>query len=727
LQVGGQPVAGGIITLENQGRDVTLSFPGGVPAGQYTFVLGTGITSLNGGLPLPAAVTYPVMVVGPKLWISDSDGPWGTGLNWNGGTIPATNDFVIIDRPGTSPTIHITGEQYCRSLVSSENLDFALSGGTLYLEDLAEIDGSLVVGTAATGRFSGGRSLLRGPLSVSSHFYLNSHMMELAPTATPHYFDGFSIEPGVGSRSSHLSPAELHTLAGSVLEIHATDPNALLVQIHGADLINGSAVPLDLRSTFRNEGELRKTGPGLASINAIQFENDGLVDVREGTLQVASALSALSFNGLCRIATPATLQVNGQLAGTVFAPAANFDGDGTLELKGATVQCDYRFAGLTRIVGASAFMGPVHSAGPWLITSTAPATFSGLNTEMTGPVTLVGGAVNFNSPTETVLPNLIVGIPPSAFSVSTVAGTGKVRLTGALMVTNKLSLGGAKSIQVTVAGPMDIRTNFTGVHLTIDGATIWHSGPINTDVGMTILPAGSFEMAATNPAQAWAHFGIANQGTLTKTSPGVTTLNDLGVFPPLLNSGLVVAGAGQLLLVDGTYQQTAGETRLAGGDIAFNNVGNSQFTFSGGRLTGAGVLGGKLQASGTAEISPGSPVGTLVVSNSVGAVTVSFIKVANQPGPQLTMDLAGPAPGTGYDQIQVVGSVNTTGATLNINLLNGYLPNIGDTFQIVSSTTLSGQFAQVNGAAIAPGKAFQVNYVTTGTNRGVVLQVVSAP
>lgn len=66
---------------------------------------------------------------------------------------------------------------------------------------------------------------------------------------------------------------------------------------------------------------------------------------------------------------------------------------------------------------------------------------------------------------------------------------------------------------------------------------------------------------------------------------------------------------------------------------------------------------------------------------------------------------------------------------LNINLLNDYLPNIGDKFQIVSCTVLqgSGRFGNVTGAALAPGKAFKVNYVTTGANLGVVSEVVASP
>jgi hypothetical protein len=83
--------------------------------------------------------------------------------------------------------------------------------------------------------------------------------------------------------------------------------------------------------------------------------------------------------------------------------------------------------------------------------------------------------------------------------------------------------------------------------------------------------------------------------------------------------------------------------------------------------------------------------------------------------------------GTGFDQVVVYGNANVQGV-LNVKLINGYLPAVGDTFQILKSTALNdGQFSTINGAAFAPGKAFKVNYVTAGSNRGVFLEVVSSP
>jgi hypothetical protein len=716
---GGTPVPGGGISLTNGGNDVVLSYPNGVAVGQYTFVLGTGITSLSGGAPLPAAVSYAVTVTGFKLWLSDLNGAWALGANWSGGTVPGTNDFVVIDRAGANPVVQVTGEQHLRSLISNENLDFTNSG-TLYLEDLAVLNGSVTVEPSASANFTGGSSILHGPLHVSSaSLSLYNHVMELAPTATPHYLDGYSITP---AGTANLAPSELRTLAGSVLEIHAIDPNNLLVHINNVDQSGGVPLPPSHRSTFRNDGELRKTGPGLASIYSIQFQNNGTVNVQEGLLNFNILGQSLAFNGVCQIASAATLQVWGTPTSTVFGPAASVVGDGVVEVKGATVQSYYRFAGLTHITGTVNFTGPVHAAGPWRF-DYGIATFSGLSTELTGPITLGNGSLIFNGPTEAVLSSPI-SVEPD-FGGTWIRGTGRIRITSDLTLTNRLNLGSSDTAQIFVDGAMDIRTNITLAHVTINGPTTWHSGNVTSD-SLVVSPTGSIDLVATNAIDIWGGGIFVNQGTISKTNAGTTRL--LTGYPQLVNEGLFIAGAGTISLESGAYQQTAGETRLAGGDLMVNNVRNSQFTFSGGHLTGAGLLGGKVLVTGSADVSPGSPMGTLVISNNAGPVTLGFTTTANQPPPQLNIDIAGPAPGTGYDQIVVAGTVNFLDATLNIHLLNGYLPNIGDTFQILRCTSWSNRkFTSITGAAFTAGRAFKVNYVSTGPNPGVVLEVIASP
>ena len=89
---------------------------------------------------------------------------------------------------------------------------------------------------------------------------------------------------------------------------------------------------------------------------------------------------------------------------------------------------------------------------------------------------------------------------------------------------------------------------------------------------------------------------------------------------------------------------------MAGGNLVFPESSERyQFNFSGGRLSGAGTLGGALEVSGSAEIAPGSPIGTLIISNAVEPGNLMF-GMGNTPkdtNSVMSIDIAGSAPGTG--------------------------------------------------------------------------------
>ena len=725
LLLAGQPVAGGVITLVNQGRDAILSFPAGVSAGAYTFVLGTGITS-QAGIHLTSPVTYPITVVGPKLWISDVDGDWGTPANWSGSTRPDTNDFVIIDRPAANPLVHFTAPSgvmlNARALICRENADFQATGANLAIEETAQFFGSLTVPTNATSvNFLGGGSVLNGSLQNFGRLLLYSHQMELPPSASARVLDGGNITL---NWSTSVPVSELHNSAGSVLELHSTDVSGGFVQNYIVGSGGNGFEPL-----FQNDGELRKTGPGLSSVNSIAFQNNGLVNVLEGTLSLYDSHAPLDHYGVCQIAPLATLQLVGTHR---FSRAANVLGAGTLELTKVTFNNDYNFTGLTRVLDASEFRGSVQSSSPWLVKGNA--TFSGLSAALAGPVTLVGGTLTINTPTEVTISSLILGA--EKFGLGTIAGgqlagSRKLRVSGAVTVTNVLTI----NVVTAFDGPLEILTNLTcgGYETTFNGPTVWHAGTITSSApGSPIISSsGSFEIAPAGASPVWNCFDIVNEGTLTKTSPGGVTLNQLSTQAALRNSGLFIVGGGPLTLNGGIYLQSAGETRMAGGSIVFPGFNNVYpFQFNGGRLTGTGVLGGSIMLLGNAELSPGFPIGTLTVSNLFGApgFGLFFGQTGLETNSQLTVEIAGPNAGTDYDQVIVDGPTYLNNSTLNITLLNGYLPNVGDKFQILTCASLdSRKFGTVTGAAFAPGKAFQVNYVTSGANRGVVLEVVTAP
>ena len=86
----------------------------------------------------------------------------------------------------------------------------------------------------------------------------------------------------------------------------------------------------------------------------------------------------------------------------------------------------------------------------------------------------------------------------------------------------------------------------------------------------------------------------------------------------------------------------------------------------------------------------------------------------------LNIHIGGTTPGTGFSQLNATGDVGLDG-TLNLTLINGFHPNVDDTFEIMTFPSRSGQYATTNGLDIGNGRTFQVNYSATN----VVLTVVS--
>ena len=80
------------------------------------------------------------------------------------------------------------------------------------------------------------------------------------------------------------------------------------------------------------------------------------------------------------------------------------------------------------------------------------------------------------------------------------------------------------------------------------------------------------------------------------------------------------------------------------------------------------------------------------------------------------------AAGTGsshYGKVTVTGAAQL-GGTLDIVLTNGFAPNIGDSFQIMTFGSSTGSFANVSGTTIGGGKAFAVTIGPTGITLDVV-------
>jgi hypothetical protein len=206
--------------------------------------------------------------------------------------------------------------------------------------------------------------------------------------------------------------------------------------------------------------------------------------------------------------------------------------------------------------------------------------------------------------------------------------------------------------------------------------------------------------------------GLANFAT--NSSTGSFTLASNTNFTSLAavtNSGTAKVNKGSTLTMGsgGNYTQSAGSTTVDGTLVT---TGAGTIQVNGGNLFGSGGnLKGNTTNSGTLNIGD--------KTLTAGTETVTGIYTQNSAG-ALDIDVGGTSAGTSLDQLTVSGAASLNG-TLNLDLINGFIPTIGSTFDILNASSVTGTFATVNGTGINSSEHFTVLY----NSNNVMLDVVA--
>ena len=179
---------------------------------------------------------------------------------------------------------------------------------------------------------------------------------------------------------------------------------------------------------------------------------------------------------------------------------------------------------------------------------------------------------------------------------------------------------------------------------------------------------------------------------------GSMTISDT----PIVSSGstLAINGAATVnmlagdALVSGTMRVTAAQGNLTVNGSAASAVSVDTVT---GNVT---MING--------QMTPGQSPG-------ISTIHGDYLQATNG---QLVMELAGASVGE-FDQLIVNGTL-TAGGQLHVWLLDGYDPAIGETFQLLTATTMIGDFDALQLGALGTGKRWDTsNFSTTGEIRVV--------
>lgn len=213
-----------------------------------------------------------------------------------------------------------------------------------------------------------------------------------------------------------------------------------------------------------------------------------------------------------------------------------------------------------------------------------------------------------------------------------------------------------------------------------------------------------------------------------------TTNAALSFDVPLTNSG-VIAVQGGTMFFQRLLTQAAGQMRLEGGTlrIGTQSAGPARgILLHGGEFLGAGLVDGlsNWPFTNSAVLRPGLPIGQL---------TMDLLRYTQTTNGVLEIELGGRTPGTEHDQLVLTGDLRQLAGTLDVKLVNGFVPDIGDRFHIVNADWQrgiigpnnldDGEFTTVNFPALPAGRRWQIVYnrISAPANPGVELRVIAGP
>ncbi|MGR8918846.1 MAG: hypothetical protein ACU85V_04455 [Gammaproteobacteria bacterium] len=184
---------------------------------------------------------------------------------------------------------------------------------------------------------------------------------------------------------------------------------------------------------------------------------------------------------------------------------------------------------------------------------------------------------------------------------------------------------------------------------------------------------------------------LENRGGASVTVAGAGTVD---VSDLVLNRGALAIGPDARVAAD-RFQQLAGTTRLDGGTLAAD--GPFGVDVAGGTLSGHGTIDGVLRATASGTLAPGDETDPTARFDVLGALDLGAV---------FAVELGG----TGSDDYDVIGATGaaTLGGALDVALLDGFAPQVGDFFDIILAASTSGAFGAVDLPALAPGLRFDL-------------------
>ncbi|MFZ1783605.1 MAG: PKD-like domain-containing protein [Ferruginibacter sp.] len=262
--------------------------------------------------------------------------------------------------------------------------------------------------------------------------------------------------------------------------------------------------------------------------------------------------------------------------------------------------------------------------------------------------------------------------------------------------------------------PAGVSGSWSGNVVTISGSPTTAVGsPFNYTVTLTggcgtITATGTITVT-TCTTNSWTGVTSTDWFTATNWSCGTvpTATSDVAIPPGTPNTCTIGAGTAQVRNIGLT------DTLINNGTLNLN--GGGVLTNTGGTYMGTGNFTGALFNNTGGVVSPGNSPGCIVFAAGY----------TNGSGTEV-IEIGGITPCTLHDQLQVTGTATLSG-TLDVQLFGGYVPVGGESYTIMTSTTLVGTFATINYPSLSPGLAWGIQYNAPAAGNVTLNVIVLTP
>jgi hypothetical protein len=412
-------------------------------------------------------------------------------------------------------------------------------------------------------------------------------------------------------------------------------------------------------------------------------------------------IDAAGLDAVSKLNTNVTTGAFSIMGGRNFTTVGNFTNNGSLTVGSGSTFAVKTGSSLTNFSSATRTLtGGIFTVGGTLKWSGANIVTNASNLALTGGL---GQILNATS-NANALANFATNNSSGSF---TLAANQNFTTGGNFTNNGKLAVNSGSTFALKNGSSL---TNFNGSTKTLTGGAYAVGGTLEftganivTNAATITLTGSASKIINQSGANGLANF-TSNAGGGSFNLLGGRSFSTAGNFS---NAGTLTAASGTGFTVGGTgvFTETAGTT-TDDGTITVSGG----FNLTGGKLFGRGTVAGAVHNL-TGTITPGDSSTITGILTGKGAYTQGSNGI-------LDVSIGGTTAGTQFDQLNpTTAALN---GTLNISLIKGFVPTIGQTFKIMNFASATGMFAHCT-CAINSSEHFAITY----QGRDVLLTAVA--